>query len=70
MEKREQNTRYYSIQRPIGPGSFPTTQKVNNIVNFDQRELVPEIGREAWGYIEYDKPITEKEANSYELVPG
>ena len=61
--------RYYSIMRPIGPGTFPRTQAVTAIVNFDRRQFVQEIHREAWGYIEYAGPLTEKQAASYELVP-
>ena len=61
--------RYYSIMRPIGPGTFPRTKRVTDVVNFDRRQFVPEINREAWGYIEYVDPITEKQAADYELVP-
>lgn len=60
--------RYYSIMRPIGPGTFPRTKYVKDVVNFDRRQFVPEINREAWGYIEYADPITEKQAADYELV--
>lgn len=34
--------RYYSTQRPVGPGTFPG--RPENIVNFDSREEVPGIG--------------------------
>jgi|InofroStandDraft_1065614.scaffolds.fasta_scaffold19258_1 hypothetical protein len=61
--------RYYSTMRPVGPGTFPRTQPVETIVNFDRRQFVPEINHKAWGYIEYAAPITEKQAASYELVP-
>ena len=61
--------RYYSSMRPIGPGTFPRTQPVKDVVNFDRRQFVPEINREAWGYIEYADPITEKQAADYDLVP-
>ena len=60
--------RYYSIMRPIGPGTFPRTKYVKDVVNFDRRQFVPEINREAWGYIEYADPITEKQSADYELV--
>ena len=62
------NVRYYSTQRPVGIGTFPKSQTVARIENFDRRTYCPEIGREAWGFIEYAEPITEKEADSYELV--
>ena len=61
---------YYSTQRPITLGTFPN-QKGNRIIrikNFDSRTYVDAIGREAWGQIEYDKPLSRKEADSYELA--
>lgn len=61
---------YYSTQRPITLGTFPN-QKGNRIIrikNFDSRTYVDAIGREAWGQIEYDKPLPRKLADSYELA--
>lgn len=65
-------SRYYSILRPVGIGTFPKPagNKVENIENFDDRQYVPEISHEAWGYIEYEKPLTEAEARQYDLVKG
>ena len=45
--------RYYSTQRPVGPGTFPG--RPESIENFDTREEVPGIGP-AWGYLEYREP--------------
>lgn len=61
--------RYYSILRPVGIGTFPKPQgnKVITIENFDKREYVPEIGREAWGYIEYEHPLANKDLYDYDL---
>lgn len=62
--------RYYSTQRPIGPGTFPRPED-NDLLcfeNFDTREYVPEIGRDAWGYLEYENPLAEKDARDYELT--
>lgn len=56
--------RYYSTLRPIGPGTCP-----DNFVefeNFDYRKHVDEIGREAWGWVEYEKPLERPE--KYDLV--
>lgn len=61
-------TRYYSTQRPVGIGTFPKSQTVERIENFERRTYCPEIGREAWGFIEYAEPLTEKEAADYELT--
>lgn len=61
--------RYYSTQRPVMPGSFPK-EGAQEIHNFDSRTFIPEIGREAWGYIEYSRTLTPQEAASYELMSG
>ena len=60
--------RYFSIRRPVGPGTFPRTQPVRQIVNYDRREFVPVIEQEAWGYIDFGGELTEEEAVRYELV--
>lgn len=64
--------RYYSTQRPVAPGGYPKPQgkATCNIVNFQSRVYVPEIGRQAWGYIEYREPLTQGEAEGYELTPA
>ena len=59
--------RYYSIHRPVGPGTFPKAG-AQEIQNYDDRTYVAEIGREAWGHIGYDRELTEKEMADYELV--
>ena len=62
--------RYYSTQRPVAPGTFPKPKgnRVLEIHNFDKRIYREEAGRNAWGYIDYEKPLSEKEATDYELV--
>ena len=63
--------RYYSTQRPVAPGSFPRPNgnKVLRIHNLDGKTYCDEIGREAWGYIDYEKPLTLDEAERWELTP-
>jgi hypothetical protein len=56
--------------RPIGIGTFPPGAHVTNIVNFHERKYVPEIGREAWGYIEFSHTLSKKYQIAYELLPG
>ncbi len=63
------NYRYYSTQRPVMPGSFPR-EGAGQIVNFDNKTFCDEIGREAWGYIEYESPLTPEQAEAYELTLG
>lgn len=58
--------RYYLTQRPPAPGTFPG--KPVNMKAFDSREHVEEIGRPAWGWVEYEEPLTEKQATDYELA--
>ena len=60
--------RYYSTQRPVSPGSYPTGGVIS-IVNFDTKRYVSEIGGNAWGYIEYSKDLPKKDVHAYELVP-
>ena len=47
--------RYYSTQRPVAPGTFPKPEgnKILDIHNYDRKTYCPEIGGEAWGYIDY-----------------
>ena len=59
--------RYYSTQRPIGPGTFPG--RPESIENFDTRKEVPGIGH-AWGYLEYREPLDDEAAKRYELKPA
>ena len=53
--------RYYSTQHPIGPGTFPKPEgnRVLEIVNFDEKIFHAEPARECWGYIDYEKPLSE-----------
>ena len=63
--------RYYSTQRPIAPGTFPKDQNAPvNIVNFDARSPVEDGRMQAWGYLEYPHPLTQKQAADYELHPA
>lgn len=62
--------KYYSTQRPVMPGSYPKPQgnKVEEICNFDERKFCPEIGEDAWGWIEYKLPLSPVLARDWELV--
>lgn len=60
--------RYYSTQRPIAPGTYPNGEnKPVSIENFDNRKEVGNGQLQAWGYLEYEKPLSQKELNDYEL---
>lgn len=60
--------KYYSVMRPVSIGTFPR-EGADEIVNFDNRTYCPEINCEAWGYIEYNRELSEEEVAEYELIP-
>lgn len=63
--------RYYSTQRPVSPGSYPKNKgnEITEIYNYDDKTYIEEIGKEAWGYIDYLYPLTEQDVSDYELSP-
>lgn len=62
--------RYYNPKHHITPGTYPEPDdnKILKIVNFDKLTYCDEPGRDCWGYIEYEKPLSEKQASAYGLV--
>ena len=64
--------RYYSTQRPVMPGSYPkpANNPIQEVLNFDNKMFVEEIQTEAWGYIEYTKPLGHYDVMDYELTPA
>ena len=64
--------RYYSTQRPVDIGTFPKPagNAPVEIHNYDKRQSVEGGSMQAWGWLEYAKPLTEKEAIDYELRPA
>ena len=63
---------YFSTERPVSIGTYPKPQgnRIGAIVNFDEPIFVAEIGRSAWGYIEYAYPLTAEQVAAYELIKG
>lgn len=59
--------RYYCRMRPPMPGSIP--RGVIGLEDFGERRHVYEAGCEAWGWVEYERKLTEREIYDYELVP-
>jgi hypothetical protein len=65
--------KYYSTQRPVDLGTFPKTENGPvKIVNFYNRESVVHGKLQAWGYLLYRAPLSEKQMDDYELraAPG
>lgn len=61
--------KYYSTQRPLMPGCCPRAG-VQEVVNFNDKKFCDEIGCEAWGFVEYNRELTQDEIDDYELVPA
>ena len=61
--------RVWSTLRPIFIGTYPKEYGVREIVNFGGRKMVPEIGRLAYGYIDYEQDLPRKEQEHYDLWP-
>jgi tRNA G10 N-methylase Trm11 len=66
IEAKKGPHKYYLTQRPPSMGTHP--KGTTKVVAFDQRQFVDEIGREAWGYVEYDKELSDKDIDDYELM--
>ena len=65
--------KYYSTQRPVSIGTYPRDSgEPAEIVNYDERIQVEGNTIRAWGYLIYDKPLTEAQIRDYELraAPG
>lgn len=62
--------RSYAIHRPIGPFTWPSEHLnlVMDMVNFDTLQFVPEIGRNAYGYIDWAELPPTEDLRRYELV--
>lgn len=74
LPEKEKQTReqavykYYSTHRPVDIGTFPKTENgPTKITNFDKREDVEKGSFQAWGYLLYTAPLTEKQMGDYEL---
>lgn len=64
--------RYYSTQRPIGPGTIPPPRlyKPLEVINYDERRLVENDTMWAWGEVHYSQPLPAREMENYELKPA
>ena len=55
--------RYYLTQRPPSIGTHP--KGAAEVVGFDFKQDCG--GFRAWGYVEYDEPLSDKEIANFEL---
>lgn len=64
--------RYYSTLQPIAPGTYPIYYSHNRVVKIFvdyQKTFYKDISQEAWGYIDYQRPIPAEDAAAYGLMP-
>lgn len=61
--------RYYSTQRPIAPGTIPTEPKPTTVFNFLEPTFIEEIGKNAWGFVDYPCELSTEEISNCELTP-
>ena len=58
--------RYYTLYRPPMPSAIPKCTHI--IRDYGQRKFVPDIEREAWGYVDCERELTPDEIAEYELM--
>lgn len=68
MTDTKKTHRYYTTQRPASPGAVPKDGLVETVW-FQFKTHVVEIDKMAWGYVEYDRELSDKEVEDYELTP-
>ena len=70
LEDNGRPHRYYCTQRPPIPGAIPKPERgeILEVKDFNHRYFVAGEDLMAWGYVEYSRPLTEKQASDYELV--
>lgn len=62
--------RYYSKLRPVSLGTYPKNENYIGYHNYDNRQFCDDIQDYAWGYVEYSKPLSSDEIESYDLIDG
>lgn len=56
---------YLMLHRPVGPGTCP--KGFIEYENFDERQMVLNVYGPAWGTVLYDRELTQKELDEYEM---
>lgn len=60
---------YYTPHRPPAPGTIPKDGLLA-VFTYKTRKAISEHCIMAWGHVEYNRPLTEKEISDYELFFG
>lgn len=58
--------KYYLLLRPVGPGCQP--KGFIKYESYPRRTYIPEIKREAWSAVWYERKLTEEEISGYDLI--
>lgn len=62
--------KYYSLRRPVAPGTYPSGKNVTDILNYPTRLWVEKGRYEAWGEFVTDNALTDEQIRQYELAPA
>lgn len=64
--------KYYSTQRPVGPGTYPQPpeNQLMGILHYEGRVPVEGGAFHAWGELAYEKALTDRQQYDYELRPS
>lgn len=57
--------RYYMLERPVDLGAQP-----DKLVAFTDEQGTAPLGHHHWGTVYYDRPLSQKELEDYEMEPG
>lgn len=60
--------RYYSILRPVGLGTTPSSLRFLRVENFDRRTYISGIHHEAWGFFEVAAPLSLQVCDDCDLI--
>lgn len=63
--------KYYSLERPVGIGTCPKSGMMD-FVNYDNRteiQMGDSVVR-AWAEVYYNRELTDREMEDYELIKG
>lgn len=69
-EKIKERYCYYSTQCPVDILTYPLLKELVLFKNFDKRMPIEGEAFPAWGFLIYERPLTESELYNYELQPS
>lgn len=58
--------KYYSIMRPVSIGTYP--KGIEDFINYDVRKEIN--GHMVWAELYYNRELTQKELEDFEMIRG